>query len=231
MTTDHTLTTRRTVLRATGTAAALGLAGCLGGGDDRPDDVTLPAPENYDALVEADLPYPIYGEDVPEAVLPDVLTGEDVSTRQFVGERALLLTFVYTRCQGICLSLGSNLVQVQARAADAGVSEEIALAAVSFDPEYDTPERFREWGAERGLDYDIGNTHLLLPETPARARTVVEDRFGDAYERSNQSEGMPYIHNGLVLLVNDAGVVERAYAGEPPQPATLVGDVETLLGV
>jgi len=222
---------RRTVLKTVGAATALGLTGCLASGEERPDDVILPPPENYDALRDADLPYPIYGELVPEAAVPDVLTGEPVSTRQFVDQRALLLTFVYTRCEGICLSLGSNLVHAQAAAADAGVSDEIALVAISFDPAYDTPERLRAWGRERGLDYESGNAHLLRPESPERARTVVEGRFGEAYERNDQGEGMPFLHTGLILLVNEGAVVERAYAGEPPQPATVVDDVETLLGV
>jgi protein SCO1/2 len=170
-------------------------------------------------------------EEIPEAVVPDVITDTDVSTRQFVGERALLLTFVYTRCQGICLSLGSNLVHVQAMAAESEVSDDIALGAISFDPEYDTAERLRTWGQDRGLDYDLGNVHLMLPESPERARTVVEEQFGEAYERSDASEGMPFLHTGLILLVNDGGRVERTYAGDAPDPSTLVSDAETLLGV
>ncbi|MHB9286700.1 SCO family protein [Halobacteriales archaeon Cl-PHB] len=221
---------RRTALKLTGTAALAGLAGCLGSADTGPAGVVLDAPDNYEALQEADLPYPIHGEDVPEATVPDVLRNEDVSTRGFVGESAMLLTFVYTRCEGICQSLGANLVQVQARAAEWGVSDDVALTAISFDPEYDTPERFRSWGANRGLDYDLDNAHLLRPESPARARTVVEDTFGEAYE-ANDKKGMPFLHTGLILLVNDGGVVERAYAGEPPQPKTVVEDVQTLLGV
>jgi len=230
MTPTDATTNRRTVLKGLGAAATVGLAGCLSSGEDRPDDVVLAPPENYDALRDADLPYPIYGELVPEAAVPDVVSGQEISTRQFVDERALLLTFVYTRCEGICLSLGSNLVHAQAAAAEAGVSEEVALVAISFDPAHDTPERLRTWGRERGLDYDIGNAHILRPESPERARTVVEERFGEAYERNDQGEGMPFLHTGLILLVNEGDVVERAYAGEPPQPATVVDDLETLLG-
>jgi protein SCO1/2 len=221
---------RRTVLRTLGAAASVGVAGCLTGDDGggRPADVALEPPENYDRIKDVDLPYPVYGDEVPEATLPCVVHDGPVSTREFVGDRHSVLTFVYTRCQGVCLTLGSHLVQVQAWAADAGHTDEVALLATNFDPGHDSPTEFREWGRERGLDYDLGNAYLLRPETPERARTVVEERFGEAYE-SREQEGMPFIHTGLILLVNDRGVVERAYAGDPPHPSAVIDDVETLV--
>ena len=217
---------RRTVLASAGGAIAAGIAGCLSGGG--PENTTLAPPENYQQLKEADLPYPTYGDELPEATVPGVVHERPVSTREFVGERHLLLTFVYTRCQSICLNLGSNLVQVQAAAAGGGFTDEVAVGAISFDPEYDTPERLRTWGEERGLDYDLGNAYVTRPESEERARTVVEDTFGEAYEY-NEDAGM-FLHTGLILLANDRGVVERAYAGDPPNPKTVVDDVEALVG-
>lgn len=227
MTRQTTHITRRTALKTSGAVAVAGLAGCLGG-DDRPADVTLAPPENYEELKEADLPYPIYGEDLPEASVPGVLHDRTISTREFIGERHLLLTFVYTRCSGICLGLGSNLVQVQARAAEGGYTGDVALAAVSFDPAYDTPERLREWGKDRGFDYDLGNVYLMRPESRNRARTVVEDTFGEAYQHEEEAD-MPFLHSGLIVLANSRGVVERAYAGDPPSPSTVVNDVKAVV--
>ncbi|MBV0901374.1 SCO family protein [Haloarcula salina] len=218
--------TRRTVLRATGSAAAIGLAGCLG--PSTPANVELPPPDNYEALQEADLPYPIYGEDLPEATVPDVLSDQPVSSSSLVGDSHLLLTFVYTRCNGICLTLASGLVHAQARAAEGGYTDDLSLAVITFDPATDTPETFTDWAADQGFDFDLGNCYLLRPTSPERARTVVEDTYGEAYEK-NPDEGMPFLHMGLTLLVNDEGVVERAYAGSQPQPATIVDDVETLV--
>jgi len=220
---------RRTALKTGATAVVAGLSGCLGVlEDDGPENVTLAPPENYDKLKDADLPYPVYGEDLPEASVPGVVHDRTVSTREFVGERHLLLTFVYTRCSGICLGLGSNLVQVQARAAAEDYADEVALGAISFDPEHDTPERLLEWGEERGFDYEMGNAYLMRPESPERARTVVEDTFGEAYTYEEGAD-MPFLHSGLLILANDQGVVERAYAGDPPSPSTVVDDVETLV--
>ncbi|AFK18232.1 SCO family protein [Haloferax mediterranei ATCC 33500] len=217
------------MLKTAGAAAITGVSGCLSG-QNRPKGVTLAPPDNYKNLKEADLPYPVYGEKLPEVTVPGVVSDRPVTTTDFVGERHLLLTFVYTRCEGICLNLGQNLVQVQARAAEAGFTDDIALGAITFDPEHDTPERLKSWGAERGFDYDLGNCYLMRPKSERRARAVVEDTFGEAYKHEEGAK-MPFLHTGLIFLVNDEGVVERAYAGDPPKPTTVIEDVEALVGV
>ena len=227
MTPDALTPRRRDVLRTFGAATLLPAAGCLSRGT-RSADTRLPPPENYEALREADLPYPIYGEALPDATLPEVLRGEAVSVAGLADGRHLLLTFAYTRCEGVCLGLAATLVHAQARSAREGFTDELELAVITFDPQHDTAEVFREWGDERGFDYDLGNVSLLRPETPARARSVVEGTYGEPYEHDPDAK-MPFLHNGLILLVNDDGVVERSYDGGPPQPADVVADVEALV--
>nr|WP_207890224.1 SCO family protein [Natrarchaeobius chitinivorans] len=219
-------------MRVAGAAALLPTAGCLTSGDRRPPNTHLSPPENYDALREADLSYPIYGEELPDATLPDVLRDEaEVSVADLADGRHLLLTFLYTRCAGVCVGLASLLVHAQARGARDGFTDDINLAAITFDPESDTPDVLREWGDGQGFDYDLENVSLLRPETPERARRVVEDTYGEAYEYEEEGEdsGMPYIHNGLILLVNENGIVERSYESGPPQPADVLEDVESLV--
>lgn len=227
--TSDTHTKRRTFLRAAGVSTVAAVAGCLGFGQRRPEGVRLAPPENYERLREAELSHPIYGDPLPEATLPDALSGGQLSTRAFVGERHVLMAFIYTRCSGICIGLTADLVHVQAAAADDGLSNEVALVATTFDPSHDTPDVLREYGEERGVDYDAGNWHFLRPETPERAKTVVEDTFGDPFAR-NDGQGMAFLHRGLLLLANDGGYVERAYSGDPPNPATVVADFERLVG-
>lgn len=225
----HYTPTRRQLLATAGTAAAIGLAGCTRLGTGKPPNVHLEPPENYDKLKGADLPHPIYGEELPDATVPSPTTGGDLSVREFVGERATVLTFIYTRCAGICPAEVSNLVRLQASAAELGVTDDVALMAMTFDPEYDTPARLREFGAELGANYDLGNWFYLRPETPARAKTLVEDRYGDPFRKNPEDAGMAFLHRGLMLLANEDGYVERAYSGKPPQPATVVADFEALM--
>lgn len=222
-------TTRRMLLATAGTAVAIGLAGCTQLGSGKPNYMRLDPPENYEQLQDAELPHPIYGEEVPDATVPSPTAGRDVRVREFVGERTTLLTFIYTRCSGICPAEVAILVQVQAKAAELGRSDDVALMAMTFDPEYDTPERLRVFGDELGANYELGNWYYLRPETPARAKELVEDTYGDPFQENPEDGGMAFLHRGLMLLVNEDGYVERGYAGKPPQPATVVGDIQTVL--
>lgn len=227
--THEPTTTRRQFLATAGTAAALGLAGCTQLGSGTPANMRLDPPENYEELQDAELPHPIFGEELPDATVPSPTTNGEMSAREFVGARVTLLTFIYTRCAGICPAEMTNLVQVQAKAAEMGVTDDVALLAMTFDPEYDTPDRLRTFGEDLGVSYDQGNWFYLRPDTRDRAKELVEDTYGDPYRENPDEEGMAFLHRGLLLLVNKDGYVERAYAGEPPQPATVVADFEALM--
>jgi protein SCO1/2 len=250
--TRHTLD-RRTFVRGLTAACTLAVAGCTsrgtGGGDPTsaadptdtttgttatttaagPDTVDLPPPENYERLRQADVSYPIYGEELPEATVQEPLLGEPMSTRAFVGERLTLLTFIYTRCGSICPALTANLVQVQADAAERGYSDQVALFPMTFDPEHDTPERLREFGEARGADVDAENWHFLEPATEQRVQEVVVDTFGHPFQESPKEEGMPFLHNPTLILANERGYIERTYANTVPDPSTVVADVRTLV--
>ncbi|WP_049907194.1 SCO family protein [Halovivax asiaticus] len=273
---------RRTMLRLAGaTALSLPLAGCIERiGDESGaarDDLVLAAPASHDRARETDVPHPIYGDDLPEATVQAPLHDRSVTTTEFVGDRATMLTFVFTSCTTVCPGLTSTLRRIQADSIDRGYADEIAFQTVTFDPEYDTTDVLREYGEKQGVDFDVGNWYFLRPETPARAKSVVEDTFGVAFERADGSDptesehettgddhdGMNgsdgetgdtdhdgtdesdgdtdethdvrgsnhrhFVHTSLVLLVNRDGLVERAYAGGPPAPRTVLDDARTVV--
>ncbi len=223
---------RRTVLRGLGSAAALSLAGCLDavpvGGSS---DVVLDAPET-DRAGDTDLPYPVRGEQLPEATVPAALADREVTTTGFVGERHVMLTFVFARCTMSCPLLTATLSAVQSASVDGGFAGEFAFLPTTFDPGHDTPEVLAEYGEERGVDREAGNWWFLRPETEARAEAVVTDTFGVFFdhvpEEEREMENMAYVHNNLVLLANADGYVERAYAGQPPNPGDVVEDARAL---
>jgi len=178
---------RRDLLRLTGAGAVATTTGCLGalGLGEENGNTVLPPPENNEIVQGAELPYPVYGERLPEATVEAPLRDTEVSTRGFVGERHVLLTFFFARCDGVCPGLTANLVQVQADAAERGYEDEVALLATNFDPAHDTPDVLREYADNMGIDRDAGNFYLLRPNGEERAREVVEDTFGHGYEKSD----------------------------------------------
>lgn len=241
---------RRSYLRATGVAGASGLAGCL-------DDVTglVGSAGNENAVLgppdqEKGGTVPTYGDEFPTFTLPDPLRETEVSTADFEGERAFLLTFFYTNCPDeVCPALLSRLVHAQERAAEAGFSDEIALLAMTFDPPRDTAPALREEGERQGADVDADNWHFLRPESREAADTLLAETIGldhdledlggheghgnesAGHQDGNESDQLAaFSHYALMLLVNRDGYVERSY-----QPAlnyeweTITDDLETVV--
>lgn len=89
----------------------------------------------------------------PGEIVPDfVFTNQDnrkINLRDFRG-RALLLTFIYTRCPlpDYCILMSNNFADVRARLADADVPlrDKVHLLSISIDPAYDTPQVLRAYG-------------------------------------------------------------------------------------
>ena len=235
---------RRTYLRSLGVAGVAATAGCLDDvasvfDDGRAEGAVLDPPD-VDLSAAS---HPSYGDEVPPFSLPDPLLGEEISPDRFEGERAFLLTFVYTNCHDdSCPMLLSRLVHAQEGAAEAGLEDEVALLAMTFDPDRDTEAVLRDEGERLGADLEAGNWHFLRPETNEDAEAVLSEQFGlqldhqglddhdhDHDDHDHDDHGhhdedeYDIIHYNLILLVNRDGIVERAY----PNAASVEWDVIT----
>ncbi|MEZ3163312.1 SCO family protein [Halorubrum sp. RMP-47] len=221
---------RRTLLAGVGTATAGSVAGCtsrLFGGS--PDGVVLDPQEDQLADSE-DLAYPAYGQPLPSFELPAPLANETFDSDAL--DRTALVTGVFTFCPVECSILLRQWVMVQRRVAEAGLTDDVYFLPITFDPERDDAAALRENAETIGVDRDAGNWRYLRPETPARAKTVVEDRLGIGFERTTESDRLPgydFTHLVVTLLVNPDGVVERAYRGERVDPERVAADVERVV--
>ena len=208
---------RRHYLRSLAVPAVAGSAGCLGGLGIGGAPGTVLGPPELD-LSEAS--HPSYGDDLPAVTLPDPITGETVSTGALEGERTTLVTFFYTNCpDGVCPALILRLRRVQAVATEEGYADQAAFLPITFDPERDTEPVLREYAAQQGVNLDAGNWHFLRPETYERGKQLIESEFGLAIQKAEapdySSLEYQFPHYGLILLVNDQGIVERAYPNGP----------------
>jgi len=152
-----------------------------------------------------------------------------------------MMTFLYTNCATVCPGLMSTLRRVQADSIDESYAEEFAFMPTTFDPERDTPEAIDEYCGAMGVNRDVGNWYFLRPETPERAREVVDHTFGVAFEGGDPADmgddhggvdgdhARHFQHASLVLLVNKDGIVERAYDGGPPETGTGIDDARALV--
>ena len=120
---------RRTWLRTALATGALGtVAGCLdtvsnfGSNDSQAwgpyaDETTLDPPSDPRGAPI----HPIHGDELPSFDVPDALTGEQITDEQFVDDRAVMVTFIFTNCPGPCSTLLQYLVQSQLTARDEGL--------------------------------------------------------------------------------------------------------------
>ncbi|MFP8952635.1 SCO family protein [Natrialbaceae archaeon A-arb3/5] len=248
---------RRTYLRAAGVAGVGGLAGCLDtlgdegaeseGGNWGDGETILDPPDER----RGDPSHPIHGQEFPSFSLPDPLADETVSLDDFTDDRAFLMTYFFTACpDGACPALLLRLRRAQEDAAERGYEDDIGLLAMTFDPERDTPDVLEQYGHEQGVDFEANNWHFLRPESYDEGEQLLDETFGMQIERVEDTDDhefeddhgdhddhdhgeYTFTHYNLIMLVNEHGVVERAYPNavqDRPEVSieTIVDDTRTV---
>lgn len=66
-----------------------------------------------------------------------------------VGERIVIVDFIYTTCTTVCPVVSATLAQVQGQLGDR-LGRDVALLSVTVDPLRDTPARLKDYGARIG---------------------------------------------------------------------------------
>jgi protein SCO1/2 len=130
--------------------------------------------------------------------------GERVNIAQYKG-KAVLLTFLYTKCPDVCPLIASNL-GVALNAMGSQKASKVQVIAVSVDSRGDTPKAvavfLKRHGVAGRMQYLIGSAHELARVWKA---------WGVGSERDAQSPELVN-HSGLVYGVSAQGKVTTLYA-------------------
>ena len=129
---------------------------------------------------------------------------EDLHEVLAVPGRVTLMSFVYTRCASLCLSLGSSFQQLQGQIVRRRL-DGVRLLSISFDPAHDDTAQLQQyalqWGAEPGR-WRVATVH----DGPALQRllrdfqvVVIPDGTGG------------YEHNAALLLIDERGRLVRIF--------------------
>jgi protein SCO1/2 len=172
---------------------------------------------------------PTAGDAVPDFKLRNQ-DGHVVRLAQFKGQ-ALLVTFIYTRCPlpNYCPRVTRNFAEIERQlAATPATAEKTHLICVSFDPENDTPERLRGYGATYiGSDAKTAFAHwdFAVPD-----KAVLEEmaKFFDV-GLTNESDGT-ITHTLSTTLIGPDGKVVKFYPGNEWTVEQVLGDVRRTLG-
>ncbi len=134
---------------------------------------------------------------------------------------AILLDFVFTRCEGPCPILTSAHVDLQ-QALPPELAGRTRFLSVSLDPAYDTPERMRAYAEARGADLSGWS---FLTGTPDQVARVLR-----AYHVGTipTADGTPE-HVVVTYLIDPEGRIARRYLGLQHPTDELLRDLQALL--
>jgi protein SCO1/2 len=181
---------------------------------------------DYRPTISYHVPAP--GDLVPDFRLRNQ-DGRPIRLDQFKG-KALLITFIYTRCPrpDFCPRVTWNFSQVNKElAASPAVYAKTHLLCVSFDPEHDTPERLRAYGAQYIGSDAVGAFSHWDFAVPQQAVLKQMAQYFDV-GMSDAADGS-ITHTLSTTLIGPDGKVVRFYPGNEWTADQVAADVKHLL--
>ncbi len=136
--------------------------------------------------------------------------------------KVLMISFMYTNCDGKCPGIIANLVRVQKALGDR-VGRDVFMYSISLDPERDTPDALKEYadnfGAGPGWTFLTGSREAI---------EVVRRKLGyrDRDPRLDKDKSQ---HSGLVLVGNEPMDRWSACPGQV-MPARIIQSVDWVTG-
>lgn len=150
--------------------------------------------------------------------------GKRISLSQYRG-KALLLTFIYTRCPlpDYCALMSDNFAQIDKKLSmDPLLFKRTHLLSISFDAEHDTPAVLRSYGAAYTERYSNETfAHWEFATSTADEIKRAAAFFGLSYLR----DGDQIVHSLRTVLIRDDGRIGRIYSGNDWKPGDVVEDI------
>jgi protein SCO1/2 len=168
---------------------------------------------------------PAPGDSVPDFKLRNQ-DGRAIHLGQFRG-RSLVVTFIYTRCPSpeFCPRVTRNFAALEKQlAVSPTLYAKTHLLSVSFDPEHDTPERLRAYGAAYlGSDAKNAFAHweLAAPDQSVLAEMA---KFFDLGITTAPDAAIT--HTLSTTLIGPDGKVARFYPGNEWTPEQVLSDLK-----
>jgi protein SCO1/2 len=166
------------------------------------------------------------GDQVPNQAFVNQ-DGGAVDFNSIRGNRAMAVTFIYTKCPipTFCPAMDRQFAEAQALIKDKGLEGKAALLSISFDPKNDTPAVLKQHAKKLGADPAVW--------TFATGDREEIDRFASSLlltlvrgEAANPDE---IGHTLRTTVVDRSGRITKSYSGADWTPTELVAELERLL--
>lgn len=155
-------------------------------------------------------------------------TGKNINTNDYQG-RALLLTFIYTRCPlpEYCPLMTANFARVsQLLQAEPALSAKTHLLSITVDPTYDTPQVLKRYAAAHAETSGKSSSTAweFATGTPEQIQGIA-GFFGLNYF----AEKDQIVHSLRTALIAPDGKVYKIYRGNDWKPEQVVSDLREML--
>ena len=171
---------------------------------------------------------PKVGDEVPDYRLINQ-DGKTIRIQDYKG-KALLLTFVYTRCQdpNQCTLMSSNFAAIdQELQKQPELYSKTHLLSISFDPAYDTPKVLRSYGAAYTGKYSEETfAHWEFASGSADEVKGIAKFFGLRYYQDTTSGTEQVIHSLRTAVIGPDGKIVKVYRGNEWKPDELIKDLQ-----
>ena len=172
-------------------------------------------------------------DEVPDFALINQ-DGKRITIRQYRG-RALLLTFIYTRCPlpDYCPLMTERFGEIEkALVADPALYAHTHLLSITVDPEYDTPQVLRQYAAKEPAAHDAGRgrqsfAYWELATGSKEQVKSVATYFGMQYWQ----DGDQIIHSLRTALIGPDGKLVKLYPGNEWKPQDVLGELHGIAGL
>jgi cytochrome oxidase Cu insertion factor (SCO1/SenC/PrrC family) len=160
-------------------------------------------------------------------------SGKSLNLHDLTHGRITVLSFIYTRCAAMkaCPYAAGVLNQLHLLSVDdPTLSKNMRLVSMSFDPEYDTPQRLAAY-SEKFLEEKVGcEWRFATAKSTAELDSILAG-YGQAVDkRANASDPQgPLYHILRVFLIDREGRVRNIYSSGTLDPRLVVADVKTLV--
>lgn len=139
--------------------------------------------------------------------------------------KVLLVSFVFTTCNGSCPATTSRMVGVQQELARRALLKggRVQLLSITLDPGRDTPEKLRDY--MKLYDADPASWAFLTGPAEDVAKTIAAWGMWAKPAANGQLD-----HPSRIFLVDPQGRIREIYHLGFLKPAWVVEDIECLLG-
>ena len=152
--------------------------------------------------------------------------GKRITAKDFRG-KTLVMTFIFTRCpdREFCPMMSLNMSDLEKIVRqNPELKDRVKLLSVTFDPEYDTPEVLRKYGAGYLGNAEQPNFDIWQLATGTAAQV---SRVSEFFGIKTSKKGERVVHNLSTAVIARDGKVLKIYAGNDWKPADILKDLQT----